>query len=75
MGVTMNLRIIRKNHAASPEISFLTKSILKPFGLTAGRRDSVGVNLESLYLKSLNLCCNKYNMQRGKLLSPFQVYS
>ena len=71
MGVTMNLSIIRKNHAASPEIGFLTK----PFGLTAGRRDSVGVNLESLYLKSLNLFSYKYNMQRGKLLSPFQVYS
>ena len=32
MGVEMNLRIITKNHAADPEIGFLTKSILKPYG-------------------------------------------
>ena len=30
MGVKMNLRIITKNHAADPEIGFLTKSISKP---------------------------------------------
>ena len=28
----MNLRIIKKNHAADPEIGFLTKSISKPYG-------------------------------------------
>ena len=27
----MNLRIITKNHAADPEIGFLTKSISKPY--------------------------------------------
>ena len=32
MGVKMNFRIITKNHAADPEIGFLTKSISKPFG-------------------------------------------
>ena len=32
MGVKMNLRIIMKNHAAVPEIEFLTKSISKPYG-------------------------------------------
>ena len=32
MGVKMNLRIITKNHAADPEIEFLTKSISKPYG-------------------------------------------
>ena len=32
MGVNMNLRIISKNHAADPEIGFLTKSITKPKG-------------------------------------------
>ena len=32
MGVKMNLRIITKNHAANPEIGFLTKSISKPYG-------------------------------------------
>ena len=32
MVVKMNLRIITKNHAADPEIGFLTKSILKPYG-------------------------------------------
>ena len=28
----MNFRIIKKNHAADPEIRFLTKSISKPYG-------------------------------------------
>ena len=32
MGLKMNLRIITKNHAADPEIGFLTKSIPKPYG-------------------------------------------
>ena len=32
MGVKMNLRIITKNHAANPEIGFLTKSISMPVG-------------------------------------------
>ena len=35
MGVKMNLRIITKDHAADPEIGFLTKSILKPYGREA----------------------------------------
>ena len=30
----MNLRIITKNYAADPEIRYLAKSILQPFGLT-----------------------------------------
>ena len=32
MGVEMNSWIITKNHAADPEIGFLTKSISKPYG-------------------------------------------
>ena len=32
MAVKMNLRIITKNHAADPEIEFLTKLISKPNG-------------------------------------------
>ena len=32
MGVKMNLRIIPKNHAADPDIGFLTKSISKHNG-------------------------------------------
>ena len=35
IGLKMHLRIITKNHAADPEIGFLTKSISKPFGRTA----------------------------------------
>ena len=31
MNVKMKLRIITKNHAADPEIEFVTKSISKPF--------------------------------------------
>ena len=32
MGLEMNLRIIKKNNEADPEIGSLTKSIWKPFG-------------------------------------------
>ena len=32
MGVKINFRIIRKIHAADPEMGFLTKSISKPYG-------------------------------------------
>ena len=32
MGLKINLRMITKNHAADPEIRFLTKSISKPNG-------------------------------------------
>ena len=32
MGVIMYSRIITKNHETDPEIGFLTKSILKPYG-------------------------------------------
>ena len=32
IGVKINLKIITKNHAADPEIGFLTKSISKPYG-------------------------------------------
>ena len=38
MSEEMNLRIITKNHAADPEIGFLTKSILKPYGIPRPRR-------------------------------------
>ena len=31
----MNLRVITKNHAADPEIRFLTKSILRPYSRAA----------------------------------------
>ena len=33
MGVKMNLSIVMRKHVADPEIGFLTKSILKPYGL------------------------------------------
>ena len=32
VGVKMILRMITKNHTPDPEIGFLTKSILKPYG-------------------------------------------
>ena len=32
MTVKVNSRMITKNHAADPEIGFLIKSILKPYG-------------------------------------------
>ena len=35
MRVKMNFRIITKNRAADPEIGFLTKSVIKPYGRAA----------------------------------------
>ena len=35
MGVKMNFLVIRKHNAADPEIGFLTKSVLNPYGRTA----------------------------------------
>ena len=32
MGVKMNLRIMAENHAADPEIGFITISMSKPYG-------------------------------------------
>ena len=44
MGVKMNLRIKRKNHAADPEIGFLTKSISKPYGRATAMPTAWGIN-------------------------------
>ena len=44
IAVKINLRIITKNHAADPDIRFLTKSISKPKGYVMAHADSVGVN-------------------------------
>ena len=38
MSEEMNFKIITKNHAADPEKGFLTKSVLKPYGITRPRR-------------------------------------
>ena len=46
MGVKMDLRIITKNHAADPEIGFLTKSISRP--CRNGHAASVGVKSSEL---------------------------
>ena len=35
MSVKINLRVITKNRTADPEIGFLNKSILKPYGRAA----------------------------------------
>ena len=37
MAVKMNLKIITKNHAADPEIGFLTKPISKPDGCATAK--------------------------------------
>ena len=42
MGVKMNLRIITKYRGADPEICFLKKSILKPYGYATAHTASVG---------------------------------
>ena len=45
MAVKMNLRIITKNHAADPEIGFLTKSISKPNGRATAMPTAWELNL------------------------------
>ena len=54
MGVKMNSRIITKNHAADPEIGFLTKSISKPYSRATGHADSVGDKVFFLFCESQN---------------------
>ena len=44
MGVKMNLGIIMKNHAADPEIEFLTKSIPKPYCRATAMPPAWGLN-------------------------------
>ena len=44
MGVKMNFGIITKNHAADPEIGFLTKSISKPYGRATAIPTALGLN-------------------------------
>ena len=53
MSVKMNLGILTKNHAAEPEIGFLTESIAKLFGRATAMRHaaSVGVNVVLFYFK------------------------
>ena len=48
MGVKMNFRILTKNHAAYPEIGFLTKSISKPYGRTTAMLPAWELNLDLL---------------------------
>ena len=47
MGVKMNLRIIMKNHAADPEIGFLTKTISKPYSRTTAMPPAWKLKFES----------------------------
>ena len=44
LAIKMNLRIIRKNHAADPEIEFLKKSISKPYGRATAMPTAWGIN-------------------------------
>ena len=50
--VKMNLRIITKNHAADPEIGFLTKLISKPYGRATAMPLAWG--LVKVYMKIRN---------------------
>ena len=61
MGVKMNLRLITKNHAADPEIGFLTKPISKPYDCAMAMSQAWELNgLNSLMIINyLYFACNK----------------
>ena len=48
MDVKMNLRIITKNRAADPEIVFLIKSILEPYGRSTAMPTAWELAIENL---------------------------
>ena len=60
MTVKMNLRIITKNHAADPEIGFLTESISKPNGCATAILTARGVKLFS-FIKPVMITNTIYN--------------
>ena len=68
MGVKMNLRIIRKDHAADPGIAFFTKIDLKAVLPRNGHAASVGVSYTLEELFSL-----KFGSSTGRQLSPVSV--
>ena len=64
MGVKMNLRIITKNHAADPEIEFLTKSISKPNGLVTAMPTAWELNCVRIRLVNCNFFLILKNFRR-----------
>ena len=52
----MNSRVITKNHAADPEIGFLTKLISKPYGRATGMPTAWELTGISLYYNSHEAC-------------------
>ena len=58
MVVKMNLRIITKNHAADPEIGFLTKSISNPNGCAMAMPTVRELKLNLEIIISFRLTCN-----------------
>ena len=51
MSVKMNLKFKPKNHAADPEIQFLTKSILRPYGRAAVMPTALELMINSSKIK------------------------
>ena len=54
MGVKMKLSIITKNHATDPEIGFLTKSILKPYGRATAMPPAWELNYRLVFKKGMS---------------------
>ena len=66
MDVETNLRVITKNHAAAPEIRFLTTSISQPFGRATAMPTAWEVNNQSQ-----NLVTNKNISRLRAVLERF----
>ena len=58
MAVKMNLRIMTKNHAADPEIGFLTKSISKPNGCATAMPTACELTIKPKKLLKMTLIVN-----------------
>ena len=54
MAVKMNVRIITTNHAADPEIGFLTKSISKPYCRATAMPTAWELIIKNLFLATSN---------------------
>ena len=50
----MNLRMITKNHAADPEIGFLTKSISKPYGRATAMPPASELRMLKFFIQKLS---------------------
>ena len=69
MSVKMNLKFKPKNHAADPEIQFLTKLILRPYGRAAFMPTALELMINSSKIKWKNNLSNWRRLDRDLIWS------